>query len=309
MKEKTFTFHDKEDVEIFVYKWMSDKPIKGIVQVAHGMAETASRYRYFAEELTKQGFLVYANDHRGHGNTAKEHDNLGYCGEDGFNKMVENLYDLNQIISKEQPHCPLFLFGHSMGSFLVQKYIFTYPTDQLAGVILSGSNGKKAPLLLNVAEMIAKRRLKKLGPKHRDEFLNSLMFSDFNKKFRPNKTPFDWLSRNDEEVQKYANNPQCGFVSSTGYFYDLLRALKGLHTYQNMSQIRKELPIYIFSGDKDPVGNFGKGIKNLVSSYHRHGLQDVTYKLYPEGRHEMLNETNKDEVIEDTLAWLRKYCE
>ena len=306
MKEETFIFHDKENMKIFVYKWVPTQPVKGIVQIAHGVADHALRYRYFAEKLTKQGFLVYANDHRGHGNSVQEQKNLGFCGEDGFNRMVENLHDLNQIIIKTHNDLPLFLFGHSMGSFLVQKYICTYPTNHLTGVILSGSNGKQSPLLLSVAKFVAKKRLAKFGSTYRDELLTYLMFKNFNKKFKPSKTLFDWVSRDEQEVENYVNDPRCGFTLPSQYFYDLFRALKEMYTKQNLLKARKNLSVYIFSGDRDPVGNFGKGVTNLVSLYYQYGLLDVTYKLYPDGRHEMLNEINKDEVIQDTLIWLEK---
>lgn len=304
MVSKNFTFKSDDGTEVFVYKWTPENiEIKGIVQISHGMAETAARYGRFANILTKNGYIVYASDHRGHGKTAGDVESLGYLGDkDGFDWLVKDLYKLTKIIKDENPDLPLFLFGHSMGSFAAQRYIMLYGKE-LKGVILSGSNGKQG-ILLDIGSMIAKREIKKYGRKSPSEKLNNLVFGNYNKAFKPNRTEFDFLSRDNDEVDLYIDDPFCGTVFTTGFFYDFFVGLKVIEDKENIALVPKDLPIYIFSGDKDPVGKFGRGVINLYNRYKEHGTKDLEYKLYKDGRHEMLNETNRDEVMNDVVQWL-----
>ena len=307
MRTENFTFVDKGNLQIFVYKWLPDESVqvKGIVQIAHGMAETAARYEGFARALTNEGFCVYANDHRGHGRTAKEVEKLGDLGEDGFNSMVENMHGLNEKIKEENPILPLFLFGHSMGSFLTQRYICLYG-HELNGAILSGSCGKQG-IIIDVARIIAKGEIKKIGRSGKSHKLDKLSFGSYNNSFKPNRTAFDWLSRDNKEVDKYIADPFCGTVFTAGFFYDFLGGLKSIADQAKIENVPSDLPIYIFSGDKDPVGKNGKGVLKLVKTYKEHGIMDLTHKLYKDGRHEMLNEINKEEVTFDILKWLNAH--
>ncbi|MCP4150873.1 MAG: alpha/beta hydrolase [bacterium] len=302
MIEDTFTFRDETGLDIFVYKWSPEIEIKGVLQIAHGMAEMASRYERLAEKLTAEGYLVYANDHRGHGKTAGVIDNVGDLGEDGFNNMVRNLNQLQDIIKKENPTLPLFMLGHSMGSFLLQRYICLYG-NQIDGAIFTGSSGKEG-LLLDIGCFIAKRETKKLGRSGRSNTMNKLSFGDFNKRFKPNRTLFDWLSRDEKEVDKYIEDPFCGGIFTAGFFYDFSKGLKDVQNKKEIEKISKELPIYILSGTDDPVGKFGKGIKRLLKTYEKLGIKNLSYKLYNGARHEILNETNREEVMRDILNWL-----
>ena len=307
MKVENFMFKDKGDLEIFVYKWLPDEnvQVKGVVQIAHGMAETAARYEGFARALTNDGFIVYANDHRGHGKTAGEVSKLGDLGEDGFNSMVENMHELNERIKVENHDLPIFLFGHSMGSFLTQRYICLYGSE-LKGAIISGSCGKQG-ITIDIARLIAKGEIKKIGRAGKSNKLDKLSFGSYNNSFKPNRTAFDWLSRDNNEVDKYIDDPFCGTVFTAGFFYDFLGGLKSIADHKEIKNVPKDLPIYIFSGAKDPVGKNGKGVLKLVKTYKEHGMVDLTYKLYKDGRHEMLNEINKEEVIEDVIKWLNAH--
>lgn len=306
MIEKNFSFKDKDGVDIFVYKWEPETSdnVLGIVQIAHGMAEHAARYSRFAEKLTDAGYIVYANDHRGHGKTAKKVENVGYCGEDGFNWMVKDMKELTSIIKKENPYLPVFLFGHSMGSMLSQMYIELYG-NELKGVILSGTSGKQG-FILNLGILMAKRQVLKIGVKTPSETMNKMTFASYNKEFTPTRTPFDWLSRDEKEVDKYIKDPFCGGVFSAGFFYDFLRGLREIHNKEKMEMIPKELPVYFMSGAKDPVGKDCKTIISLIEAYKKMGIRDVSYKFYKDGRHEMLNEINRDEVMKDIIHWINK---
>ncbi|MNO22312.1 putative lysophospholipase [compost metagenome] len=307
MQELTFTIQNDTTHPVFVYHWFPDEdsvPLRGIVQIAHGMTETAKRYERFAEALTRSGFLVYANDHRGHGKTAGNAEELGWPGDDGLNGMVRDVIALGYIIREKYPDLPLFLMGHSMGSFLTQKVMYTKP-DQYYGFILSGTNGPR-PMLF-VGERIASIQMKLQGKEHRSLLLNALSFGNFNKKFIPVETPFDWLSRDHDEVEKYVKDPHCGFLCSAGFFQQFFRLLQEIHRPDRMKDIPKNKPVYVFSGECDPVGFNGDGIRKLAIIYDRLGFHDVEVKLYPDGRHEMLNEINRDEVTLDTIHWLQRH--
>lgn len=304
MIRENFNFTSSDGLDIFVYKWIPKyNEVKGIIQIAHGMAETAGRYDRFAQILTMNGYIVFANDHRGHGKTAGKMQSLGYLAdEDGFELLVRDLHDLTLIIKDEYPSLPLFLFGHSMGSFAAQRYIMLH-SNQINALILSGSNGKQG-IALNVGAMVSKREIKKYGRKHKSQRLHDLVFGSYNKAFKPNRTDSDWLSRDTYEVDKYISDPYCGTVFTTGFFYDFFEGLLEIESKKNLALIPKNIPIYIFSGDKDPVGKFGKGVINLYNRYKNHGVKDIKYKLYKDGRHEMLNEINRDEVMDDVVKWL-----
>jgi alpha-beta hydrolase superfamily lysophospholipase len=302
-----FKFTAMDGVIINVHKWGLEEgqAIKGVVQISHGMAEWAYRYDYFAKALNREGYIVYANDHRGHGLTAPSMEDVGYISDnDGFFDKVEDMRELNQLIREEHPSLPVVLFGHSMGSFLSQRYIQLYGSD-LVGVILSGSNGKQGPII-NLGIALAYLEMKFKGRRHRSRLLDKLSFGSYNRAFPDNRTKFDWLSRDEKLVDRYIEDPYCGGIFTSSFFYDFLRGLKMITRRKNLEAVPKNLPIYIFSGSMDPVGGFGKGVEKLKEMYETHGLKEVSLVLYPEGRHEMLNEINRDEVIEDIVRWLNK---
>lgn len=307
MREKIFNFKEKKGLNIFIYNWFPEEDIKpaGVVQIAHGMAETAERYKRFANKLTEAGYIVYANDHRGHGKTAQCVDKVGDLGENGFNNMVDDMHQITDYIKKQHKDLPIFILGHSMGSFLIQRYIQLY-SEEINGAILSGSCGKQG-LILDVGAWIAKRETRKIGRSNKSKKLNDLSFGGYNKAFKPNRTEFDWLSRDEKEVDKYVADEYCGGIFTAGFFYDFINGLKLIQRKSEIIKVPKDLPIYIFSGDKDPVGKAGKGVMNLVNTYKSLGIKDLEYKLYKDGRHEMLNEINREEVIENVVRWLDRH--
>ena len=308
VKGEDFTFKSDEGTEIFVYKWlpMAKKEIIGVVQIAHGMAENAGRYEALAKKLTNEGFAVYANDHRGHGKTAESVEKQGILADsEGFKWMVEDVHKLTGIIKENHADMPVFLLGHSMGSFIAQKYIMLYG-NELNGVILSGTNGKQG-LMLSVGSLVAMLECQLKGRDSKSLRLTQMSFGSYNNNFKPVRTIFDWLSRDTNEVDKYINDPYCGTVFTNGFFYDFLEGLKEIEKQKNMAKVPKDLPIYMFSGAKDPVGNEGKGVRDLYDSYKSLGIKDVKIKLYDGGRHEMLNETNKEEVMEDLMEWINAH--
>lgn len=307
MKISNFTFKGEEDTDIYVYKYepIEKENINGIVQISHGMSEEAGRYKRFANYLTDNGYIVYINDHRGHGKSAENINRIGILAQkDGIHCIVKDLNKLTKIIKTENNGLPIFLFSHSMGSFAAQKYIIDYSED-IDGVILSGTNGLHG-IEVDLGFLVAKVMSKIQGREKKAYLIDKLAFGGFNKKFKPNKSEFDWLSRDFKEVEKYIENEYCGVVFSNGYFYDLFKLFKEIRNINNLKKINSKLPIYIFAGDKDPVCKFGKGITKLYENYKKVGIENVEFKLYSGGRHEMLNEINKDEVINDTINWIKQ---
>ncbi|MDF2606077.1 MAG: alpha/beta hydrolase family protein [Bacillales bacterium] len=298
-------FHLKmqDNTNIYMYKWDDVINPKGIVQIAHGMSEHAGRYEYFAKMLNKAGFVVFANDHRGHGKTVSSTEDLGHVANyDGFYTMVDDLYEITSEIKRSYPNLPIILFGHSMGSFLVQNYIQKY-RNAINYVILSGSNGKQGPLVF-LGILLAKLMITFKGNRYKSKLLNNLTFGKFNNYFSPVRTEFDWLTSDSVEVDKYINDPLCGQIFSVRSFYDLFKGTQTL--FYNVDKIVKNLPILIISGENDPVSNFGKGIHDLVLIYKNVGLSNIKYILYKNSRHELLNEVNKEVVITDTINWINE---
>lgn len=301
MSATTFTFTDPDGFEIFVYKWVPDtgKP-KAVVQVVHGLGEHALRYERFARYLNQAGFVVYADDHRGHGKTAGSLSKVGIIGTDGWNGMVKDENQLSDIIEKENPGLPLFLFGHSMGSFIGQRYIECWG-NRLKGVVLTGTTGLPMfpPESISFLEKAAEGDMRDKPPTQ--NVMNAL-----NTPFEPAKTPFDWLSRDEEEVQKYINDPFCGFGGTNGMTLDMARGCLEMLEPEQQALIPKSLPVLIACGEMDPVGAHG-GAQALAKRYEEIGIKDVQLILYPGARHEVLNETNRDEVQQDIRTWLENH--
>lgn len=306
MRCSNFYFISKADNKnIYTYKFECDKNIivKGVIQISHGMAEHGKRYEDFAKLLTDNGYNVYVNDHRGHGKTAQRLEKAGYLAdEDGFECLVNDIHTLTEIIKKENKDVPIILFGHSMGSFASQNYAIKYG-DEIDGLILSGSCGDFGERL-NLVNLIVKSICKIKGRKYTSKFVDNLFFGKNNRNFKPCRTEYDWLSRDQKEVDKYINDSMCGFICTCGFYEDFIQGLKFIENRENIIRIKKDLPILIISGDKDPVGNNGKGLLNLKIRYEKSGIEDVKCTLYKDARHEILNEINKEEVKQDIMKWL-----
>ena len=296
----TFDFTDRDQYKLFVYKWEPAQPARAAVQIAHGATEHALRYQRVAEFLNDHGYVVYANDHRGHGRTAGSMEAAGKAGDDGWNGIVRGFAQLTGIIKGENPGLPVFLLGHSMGSMVAQQCIEQHGSD-IAGVVLSGSwgtNGDTTGLMAAVDRAISAQG--RDGPSM--ELVG--LFAALNEGFEGN-TAVDWLSRDPVEVQKFVDDPWCGsFAFSNGLVRDWFVGMEEIWRPENEARIPKAMPVLILSGDQDPAGGYSAGTRVLIDRYQALGLQDLTYKFYPGARHEILNETNRDEVQADILGWL-----
>lgn len=304
MKRKQWKVDTKDGKSLQAYRWQQeDLEAQGIVYIAHGMAEHSLRYEPFIEFLTANGFIVYANDHRGHGKSRAPSEPRGYFAkQDGFEKVVDDLALLLELIIDTKGDLPLFLFGHSMGSLLVRRLIQRYRFP-INGVLLSGTAGDPK-WLGTLGLFIAKTEKFLRGAKKPSPLMNRLIFGNYNKAFSPQRTDFDFLTREQIAVDDYIKDEDCGFICTTSFYVDLLEGTLKLHEDEEVAKIPKDLPIFLFSGDTDPVGDFGKGVQAVYEQYLAHDMTQVSIKLYEEGRHEMLHEINKMEVYTDILNWL-----
>lgn len=299
--EKT-SFTLSQNGNIKGYKWFkSDAEYKGVVLISHGMAEHIERYDEFAKLLADNNYIVYGHNQRGHKDTILSKDDYGYMSDgDNFYIMVNDISETCDIIRKDYPDLPITLFGHSMGSFVSQRFAQLHG-NKINNLIVCGSS-QNPNVMLNIGLFIAKTVCKFKGRRYRSKLLNSLSFGAYNSKFKPNRTEYDWLNRDEKEVDKYVNDPYCGGIFTAAYFKDFFKGLKDIN--KNFDLVPKNLPILIISGADDPVGECSKNVTKLYETYKKEEISDLTFKLYDGARHEILLELCKDEVKKDILNWL-----
>jgi len=301
MMKRLMPFPGKTPYPREIRLWSPEGSPRAVVLISHGMAEQIDRYDRLAQRLNQEGILVAGYNHLGHGAEAPV---LGwFAAQDGWGQAVQDLNAAMTWLAGQAPGLPRVLLGHSMGSFLAREYALRYPTGLDALVLCGTSWFSKA--LARPALLVA--RLQKALGKGRQpsKLLDKLAFSTHNKPFeKDGNTAFDWLSRDEAEVRKYVEDPYCGFVFTTGGFYDLFSGLYALTDLSRLKAIPASLPIYIISGDRDPVGKMGLGVKAVHRQYQDAGVTDVHMKLYPGARHELFNESNKEEVMDELTAWL-----
>jgi len=286
-----------------IHKWDSVASPSGAVQIIHGMAEHARRYTCFATALNKHGYIVWAHDQRGHGANPTPPVGLGhFADENGWRLLVEDAASVSDQMRSAYPGLPLFVFAHSMGSFVAQS-LMGERGDLYKGVILAGSDGPRG-VSEAVVRLIARIQRLVLGPRAPGLWLDSLVFDTYNRQFRPNRTRFDWLSRDCDQVDKYINDYLCGFPLTAQSWFDFVTGKANLVTSEHVERIPKSLPIYIIGGTSDPVGDNSKGLKKLRRLYEQCGLEKVQARFYEDARHELVNETNRDEITEDIIQWL-----
>lgn len=283
MRREDFSFNSEDGIEIAYYRWRAPGKAAGIVQIAHGMGEHSLRYAHVAEVLNQAGYHVYANDHRGHGRSVKGPESLGDFGAGGWNGLVADMVTLTRLARTREGRIPVILLGHSMGSFAAQHYVIDN-SALIAGLVLSGSAA---------VDKLA------IDPSA-DADLTA-----FNRGFEPARTQHDWLSRDPAAVDAYEADPLCGFGVNKQAMQTMAASMVRLIDPAAIGQIRKDLPIYIFAGDKDPINHNLEWLKPVAERYRAAGIANVTEKYYAEGRHEMLNETNRDEVMRDLVSWLK----
>lgn len=300
MCEKTDISYPSSDGihTVYAQEWSPvDLPAKAVVQIIHGMAGYVDRYDAFARYLAENGYIVVGEDHLGHGKTAN--GDFGYLAdEEGADKLTRDIHALQTTTQAQYPALPYFVLGHSLGSFLARHSMVMWP-GEASGVILSGTGHLPRPLV-----SIMKPWLRHEYRKHGAHGFSKASVSLFNRGFRPARTNADWISRDETLVDAYVADPLCNFPLTHGLMNDLASAIDTIIKPTYLSRMHPGTPVYLFSGDRDPVGLNGRGVRKTYRMFRRYGFGDVTMKLYPDGRHEMLNDINRDEVYADVLHWL-----
>lgn len=280
-----------------------DAEPRAIVQIIHGIAEYIDRYDEFMSFLADNGIIAVGTDHLGHGKSIESDEQTGFFAYDnGWDYVVRDEEVLRLAMHENYPELPIIVFGHSMGSFMARTLLIRYP-DAFNAAIISGT-GNQGAALVNGGLFMGNLVTGLKGAHHYSKFLNNLAFGSYNKIYDNPKTEYDWLSRDEANVQKYIDDPLCGFIPSCSLFRDMMTGVKFITNKKNLTAMNKDMPVYFMSGDMDPVGECGKGVQKAYNNFLEAGMKDVSIKLYPGGRHEMLNEINKDEVYTDILAWL-----
>lgn len=306
MKSDLYFTSSNNKNKIHLSIWKPDGDPKAILQIAHGMAEYIDRYGDFAEFLNAHGILVAGNDHLGHGGSVSSKDEYGYFSEnDGNDCLIKDLFYVTQKLKSDYPGTPYFLLGHSMGSFYCRQYICKHGKELNGAIVMGTAFQPKAAATAGKAMCRIISLFK--GWHYRSSLINYMVLGSNNKAFEPARTPNEWLSRDKENVDKYNADEKCGFVFTLNGFYNMFQGLTRLCNDDLIKKIPVSLPILVTSGENDPVGNFGKGVTAVYEQYRKLGIKDLTLKLYPDARHEILNEINREEVYEDILRWLEEH--
>ena len=303
-----FYFPSKDgNTEIHTIEWKPEGEVKAVLQLCHGMVEYIRRYDEFAEFMCGRGYYVVGNDHLGHGKSVQSKSEYGFFHEKYGNAcVIGDMHTLRQRTMKKYPDVPYFMLGHSMGSSLLRQYIQMYGNG-LSGAVLMGTvaDHKKAALLFGkrLCRVMAAFR----GWHYRSKMVDNLVLGAYNKKFKPARTRADWITSDNENLDMYVADPLCSFMSTVNAYYNVFSGMIGIQRKESVYMIPKGLPVLFVSGADDPVGEFGKGVRKIYEKYRAAGIRDVTLRLYTGDRHEILNETDRDQVYKDLLGWFEKH--
>ena len=303
MKQEFFYPSGDGMTQIHAIEWIPETEVRGILQIAHGMVEFIDRYDRFAKFMASHDFYVVGNDHLGHGKSVTGESQLGYFAKhDGNACVLGDMQQLREETRKKYPDVPYFLLGHSMGSFLARQFIEKFG-EGLSGAIIMGTGYQPmATLNLGIALTSVLQRLR--GGYYRSTMINNMVLGSYNASFKPGRTNCDWLTKDEAIVDAYVANPLNQFVFTVNGYNNMFRGIRYAQRQANLERIPKNLPILVISGQNDPVGEFGKGPEIVAETYRKTGIQDVTLKLFPDDRHEILNELDKDAVDRYLLDWI-----
>ncbi len=287
-------------------RWMPEGEPKAVVQILHGICEYVGRFDELARYLCGRGFLVTGNDHLGHGRTAELNGKRGILAEkDGWMRAAEDVRRLRELTGERYPGLPFFMLGHSMGSFLLRTYLIRWP-GELSGAVIAGT-GQEPAAVLAFGRTLAAVIGTLAGKEHVSPLMHGLAMGSYNRQFAPNRTPADWLTRDKAAVDKYLADKRCGFIPSVWLYRDMLGGMLYISRRKNLDRMDPSTPVYIYSGDRDPVGGRGRGVRTVYGYFRDRGVKDLTLRLYEGGRHEMHNEINRGEVFRDLSDWLEAH--
>ncbi len=305
IRREELYFDSRDNVnKIHAMKWIpdTDKPVC-ILQIIHGMAEYIERYDEFARFMAEKGILVVGEDHLGHGRSVGENGTYGYfCERDAATVVVRDAHRLKKMVQEQYPGVPYIILGHSMGSFILRNYLCRYGTGIQAAVIVGTGMQPKFVLVTGKALLAFQKVF--TGSKHPDNLMNALSFGSYNKRIPESKTQMDWLTKDEKIVDAYLEDPLCGFTFTVNGFQTLLELVSRLYKRENLEKMPKELPVFFVSGEADPVGDYGKGVKRAYQSFLDVGMKNVKMKLYENDRHELLNEMDREQVYGDIHQWI-----
>lgn len=291
--------------QIHAVEWIPEGEVRAILQISHGMVEYIDRYDEFASWLTEKGWYVTGNDHLGHGKSVSSEEKYGFFHEtDGNRCVIADIHRLRERTEQTYPGVPYFMMGHSMGSFLVRQYLFTYGNG-LAGAIIMGT-GHKSAAVLNLGQMLCRIIAGVKGWNFRSNLINALGIGSYNKKFEPCESKKEWVTSDPEIRGRYEADPLCGFVFTVNGYHQMFEGMKELTKRSNMKKMPKNLPLLFVSGEKDPVGGFGKDVKKVYESYLKAGMKNAEIRLYENDRHEILNEQDRRVVYEELYQWMER---
>ena len=291
--------------QIHAVVWKPAGEIRGILQICHGMVEYIGRYEEFAEYLAQKGYVVAGNDHLGHGASVSGPEEYGHFPKDGNRCLIGDIHKLRKILEKKYPGRPYYMLGHSMGSYLLREYLL-YKGNGLAGAIIMGT-GQEPRIKLDAGQAVCRMIVAVKGWHYRSRLVNALCFGGYNRHFRKGQGKSTWLTSDEEICQRYARDPLCSFVFTLRAYEQLMQIIKILERPGSEQRIPKDLPLLVVSGAEDPVGGFGKNVKKAVRRYQKAGIADIECFLYPEDRHEVLNERDRDKIYEDLYRWIEKH--
>lgn len=302
-----FWYDSKGAGKIHGCRWTPEESPKAVVQIVHGIAEFIERYDEFAAYLNGLGFLVVAEDHMGHGQSVGENGIQGYF-HGGWFTAVEDTMTLLRETQAAYPDIPYVLFGHSMGSFMARTILCKYPDSGISAAVICGTGWQPAALLPPVTRFI-EAVCRKDGEDKPSAFLENLVFGSYNRRVEHPRTAYDWLSRDAKIVDAYIAHPMCGFTPTAGLLREMMKGLTYIEKPAHLEVMKKDLPVFFVAGGDDPVGSYGKGVKRAVGEFKKAGMTDVSCRIYPLCRHEILNEINRQEIFEDIGGWVLKKVE
>lgn len=304
MVRSEFTFLSADGVtQLHAVQWLPDGNVCAVLQLVHGVAEYIMRYDPFATFLTEHGFAVVGHDHLGHGLSVAEGAPRLYFGPRGsWDWVVSDIRTLQDQTRQQYPDVPYFILGHSMGSFLLRTYLARYP-GTVDGAILMGTTHMNA-ITLAGAKLFAAIECLRVGEQNPSDTVLKLSFGAYNRKFAPNRTPYDWVTLSRSTVDAYLTDPMCGENPSMGLFREMQAGMAFMGRPETVRQMDPNLPVLFVSGAMDPVGGFGRGVEKAFRLFQNNGMRNVSMQLYPQLRHEILNEDCKEDIFRDLLQWL-----
>lgn len=306
VREEHFTFASGHGaIQSHGMRWIPDQEVRAVLQISHGMCEYIGRYRGFAEYFAERGILVVGHDHLGHGGSAPTQKDYGYFAPENGNKiLVEDIHRVLRLTKRNYKKVPYILLGHSMGSFLARQYLCVYGKE-LDGAVICGTGYQSGPVV-RLGMTLARSEARMRGWEYRSRLLLQMTFGNYNMKFRPNRTEYDWLCRDEAVVDAYIADPQCGIPFTLNGYYNLFEGLSKIVRSDYLQRMPKKLPVLFVSGAEDPVGGYGKGVRKVEQLFRKYGMEDVECRLYPQDRHELLNELDKEQVYADILGWMQE---